>query len=115
MRVYNLTFVDSASYLAIHLRKLPEPFGLTVTKSWYPHYFNTKANLDYVVPMPDKSYYDFNDMNHAWYQERDGRVYHKKRVLEQYCQDDVTVLRQACQIFGRDFAEIRYVDILKRV
>jgi hypothetical protein len=23
-------------------------------------------------------------------------------VLEQYCQDDVTVLRQACQIFRRD-------------
>ena len=33
-------------------------------------------------------------------------VFDKRRVLEQYCQDDVTVLRQACQIFRRDFIEI---------
>jgi hypothetical protein len=27
-------------------------------------------------------------------------------VLEEYCQDDVTVLRQACRIFRRDFMKI---------
>jgi hypothetical protein len=54
MRVRHLTSVDSASYLAMTLRKLPEFFGLSATKSLYPHYFNTKANLDYVGPMPDK-------------------------------------------------------------
>jgi hypothetical protein len=36
MRVQYLTFVDSASYLEMPLRKLPEAFGLAVTKSWYP-------------------------------------------------------------------------------
>jgi len=34
------------------LRKLPEAFGLTATKSWYPHFFNTRANRDYVGPIP---------------------------------------------------------------
>jgi len=33
------------------------------------------------------------------------------RVLEQYCQDDVTVLRQACQLFRRDFMDVGNVDI----
>jgi hypothetical protein len=44
------------------LRKLPESFGLQVTKSWYPHYFNAEENLHYVGPMPDISYYGVDEM-----------------------------------------------------
>jgi hypothetical protein len=44
------------------LRKLPEAFGLQASKSWYPHYYNTEENLDYVGPMPDKSYYGVDEM-----------------------------------------------------
>jgi hypothetical protein len=47
MTVQHLTFLDSISFLPMALRKLPEAFGLSATKSWYPHYFNTSANLDY--------------------------------------------------------------------
>ena len=32
-------------------------------------------------------------------------------MLEKYCQDDVTVLRQACQIFRREFIEIRNIEV----
>jgi hypothetical protein len=42
----------------------------------------------------------------AWYDEQKDKVFDNRRVLEQYCQDDVTVLRQACQLFRRDFMEI---------
>ena len=31
-------------------------------------------------------------------------------MLQKYCQDDVTVLRQACQIFRSDFNEVGNVD-----
>jgi len=48
MRVEQLVFLDSISFLPFASRKLPEAFGLTVAKSWYPHYFNTRANLAYV-------------------------------------------------------------------
>ena len=51
-KIEHMVFIDSVSYLPMPLRKLPEAFGLTVVKSWYPHYFNTKANLDYVGPIP---------------------------------------------------------------
>ena len=56
MKTEHLVFLDSVS-LACALRKLPQAFGLQPTKSWYPHYFNTEENLDYVGPMPDISYY----------------------------------------------------------
>ena len=42
MMVHHLMFLDSISFLPMALRKLPDAFGLTATKSWYPHYFNTK-------------------------------------------------------------------------
>jgi hypothetical protein len=38
-------------------------------------------------------------------------VFDCRRVLEKYCQDDVTVLRQACRIFRCDFMEIGNVDV----
>ena len=38
-------------------------------------------------------------------------VFDDKLVLEMYCQDDVTVLRQACQIFRREFMEIGNIEV----
>jgi hypothetical protein len=32
-------------------------------------------------------------------------------VLEQYCQDDVTVLRQTCPIIRREFMEVGNLDV----
>jgi len=41
MKMEHLVFLDSVSFLPCALRKLPEVFGLSASKSWYPHYFNT--------------------------------------------------------------------------
>jgi len=45
MKMEHLVFLDSVSFLPCQLRKLPEAFGLTASKSWYPQYFNTEENL----------------------------------------------------------------------
>ena len=42
MRMEHLVFVDGVFFPHIPLHRLPEAFGLTVAKSWYPHYFNTE-------------------------------------------------------------------------
>jgi len=47
----------------------------------------------------------------SWYIEQKDIVFDNRRVLEQYCQDDVTVLRQAFQIFRRDFIEIGNIKV----
>ena len=118
MKIEHMVFLDSASYLPMPLRKLPEAFGLTVSKSWYPHYFNTRANLDYVGPIPAASFYGADEMSPSersefleWYAGQQHAVFDNRRVLEQYCQDDVTVLRQACQIFRREFMEIGHIEV----
>jgi len=49
----------------------------------------------------------------AWYEVQKDKVFDDRHVFEQYCQDDVNVLRQACQIFRRDFIEIGNVDFFR--
>jgi hypothetical protein len=99
---------------------LPEAFGLASSKSWYPHYFNTEENLDYVGKMPDVSYYGVDQMGEAerkdflaWYENQKSLVFDNKRVLEENCQDDVTVLRQACQAFRREFRDTGHIEVFQ--
>jgi len=47
----------------------------------------------------------------SWYDAQKDKVFDNRRVLEQYCQDDVTILRQAYQIFRIDFMEVGNVDV----
>jgi hypothetical protein len=65
LKVENVTWLDSLNYLSMPLRKLPEAFGLTARKSWYPHLFNTVQNMNYVSPTPDVSYYDIGQMHES--------------------------------------------------
>jgi hypothetical protein len=65
MKVEHMIFLDSVKFLPFPLRKLPEALGLAASKSWYPHYFNMLQNMDYVGPIPDKSYYGVDGVSKA--------------------------------------------------
>ena len=74
--------------------------------------------MDYVGPIPDIKYFGADEMSEgekkdflSWYNEQKDIVFDNRRVLEQYCQDGVTVFRQACQIFWRDFIEIGNIEV----
>jgi DNA polymerase III alpha subunit (gram-positive type) len=56
MKMEHLKFSDSICFLPFPLRKLSGTFGLTASKSWYPHYFNKAENVDYVGQIPDTEY-----------------------------------------------------------
>ena len=82
-----------------------------------PHYFNTEKNLDYIEPHPDVSLYGLNEIGEGerseflkWYEMQEPQ-FDNRRVLEQYCQDVVTVLRQACRMFRREFMQIGNLDV----
>ena len=90
---------------------------MLAAKSWYPQYFNAGENLDYVGPMPD-IYYGEDEMGGveredflARYEIRKSRPFNNKQVLETYGQDDVTVLRQACRVFRREFLQIGNIEV----
>ena len=46
MKMEQLVFLESESFLPCALRKLPKAFVLSASKSWYLRYFNTEENLD---------------------------------------------------------------------
>jgi len=118
MKIHNTQFLYSVSYMPMPLRKLPEAFGLQASKSWYPHLFNKKANLDYVRAIPDIKYYGADEISEGerrefmvWYDKEKVKVFDNRLVLEQYCQDDVNVLRQTCRVFRREFLTIGNIEV----
>jgi len=81
MKIQHVTFLDSISFMPIALRKLPEAFGLSASKYWYPHLFNTRVNLNYVGSIPDMAQYGVAEMGESereeftsWYDARVGTV-----------------------------------------
>ena len=65
MKINHVKFLDSISFIPMALRKLPEAFGLSATKSWYPHLFNTRANLYYVGSIPDMAQYGVAELDES--------------------------------------------------
>ena len=39
------------------LKSKPKSFDLTCKKGYYPHFFNTTKNLEYVGPYPEPKFY----------------------------------------------------------
>jgi hypothetical protein len=118
MKVEHITFFDSLNYLPFPLRKLPDAFGLTSRKSLYPDYFKTPENMNYEGAIPDASYYGVDAMSHcereeflARYLGQKDSIFDNRHMLESYCQDDVTVLRQSCQIFRRNFLDTGNIEV----
>jgi len=108
MTNHHLTFSDSISFLPIALHKLPEAFGLTASKFWYPRYFNMQANLNYVGAISGIEHYGVDKMNDserkefmAWYDTQKDKVFDNRHVLQQYYQDDFTFLRRRVRYFVR--------------
>jgi hypothetical protein len=63
MRVEHLVFVDSLNYLNMPLKSIPKAFDLSCKKGYFPHFWKTLQNLDYVGPYPDVKYYGADYMS----------------------------------------------------
>jgi len=127
---YHVRFIDSLNFFAMPLKAFPATFGLSYqdvngeelhyAKGYFPHLFNTKANEDYVGPMPDKSYYMPETMGvedvkkfEKWHadQVKRGAIFDMRRDIKNYCVMDVTILREGCQVFQKLFQkETEIVD-----
>jgi G:T-mismatch repair DNA endonuclease (very short patch repair protein) len=106
MVVENFHFLDSLNFLPMSLKSMPKSFDLTCKKGYYPHFFNTASNLNYVSPYPEPEFYGADSMSVdertqflEWYEEQKVKLFSNKAELLAYCMDDVSVLRQACCSF----------------
>jgi hypothetical protein len=79
--------------------------------------------MDYVGQLPALKYYGVEEMGvseraefFAWYEEQKSmaEVFDNRQTLEAYFQDDVTVLRQACQVFRNEFIRFGNIDVFQK-
>lgn len=116
-----IRFIDTLNFLPMKLSKLPKAFGFPGCKGYFPHFFNTWANQNYEGPMPPPDSYgveymmpDEKENFLKWYDENREKVFHFQTELKSYCQADVMILRQACNLFRDAVVEMtRKVKVLK--
>lgn len=119
--VYNdITFIDSLNFLPMALSKFPKAFGLeNIAKGYYPHFFNTLENTNYIGPLPAIEYYGLNSYDSTekqvferWYNENveNNFVFNNMHELEKYCSLDVTLLRKGCLKFMENFKQVLNIN-----
>ncbi|KAK4882043.1 hypothetical protein RN001_005362 [Aquatica leii] len=115
----NIKFIDSINYMPMPLAKLPKTFGFSGSKGFFPHFFNTAENQDYVGPLPSKEFYGYDEMTDStrdefisWYEEQvnNNVVFNFQSEIVKYCISDVDILRKACLDFWSRFTKSNGVD-----
>ena len=105
----NMRVIDSLNFFPMKLAKLPEAFGLdTLRKGFFPHFFNTEDNQNYVGPYPEAKMYGMDamssrdrDLFEAWHVARTSETFDFSKEMLDYCWSDVDILRRACLEFRR--------------
>lgn len=93
VKTLNIRIIDSINFLPMSLCKLPACFGLTeLKKGYFPIFFNTRENQNYVGPMPDLSYYGPDTMSSTardafthWYEAHKEMVFNFQEEMLAYC------------------------------
>ena len=88
------------------LASLPKAFGIEeLKKGYFPHYFNTPANWDYIGDYPHPDYYSIEYMGSderekflKWHGEQKGD-FNFREEMHSYCVSDVDILRRSCMKF----------------
>ena len=85
MSVEKFYFLHSLNFMPMGLKNMPKAFDLTCKKVYYPHFFNTANNLDYVGPYPEPKYYGADFISAAeraqflaWYEEQKDKIFKNK-------------------------------------
>lgn len=110
MQIKNIKFIDSLNYFPMSLGALPKAFDLppVYKKGYFPHLFNTKANENYVGPLPPINFYTPNTMKPderesflKWYEEHKNDIFDMKKDIVDYCISDVKILTETCIKFRK--------------
>ncbi|KAI8904981.1 DNA polymerase type B, organellar and viral-domain-containing protein [Gorgonomyces haynaldii] len=110
-------FRDSMCHLASALDSLPKMLGFSGNwkKGFFPHKLNTPKNQDYVGLMPDRSFFEPDEMKpdrkaefDKWYEEESetNAIWDFQESLVAYCKADVLVLARALE---------KYDTLMKRL
>ena len=125
MEACSIRFIDSLNFVHDRLSAFPKTFGMTeLKKGYFPHYFNTRRNQNYMGPIPAKRCFGVDQMRLSvrkdllkWHAARveESYVFDFKKELREYCRSDVDILRRSMLKFREDFIELENIDPLQYV
>ncbi|KAE9524573.1 hypothetical protein AGLY_014623 [Aphis glycines] len=111
-----IKIIDSSNFIHGPLRSFPKTFGLKeLKKGYFPNFFNTVENKNYIGILPDKEYYGYKTMKtenkqefEKWYNDKinENYIFNLKEELEAYCTSDVNIERRGCLELRKQFLEI---------
>ncbi|KAL5005275.1 hypothetical protein ScPMuIL_018731, partial [Solemya velum] len=104
-RDLHIRVLDSLNFLPMKLSQLPISFGLAeVKKGWFPHFFNTRENQEYIGPYPSSHYYGVDYMGAKereafldWHGGLQGQIFDFRREILEYW--DLTKRKVAAKEF----------------
>ena len=115
-----MTFVDSLNFLTMPLSAFPKTFNIKeLKKGFFPHYFNTKKNFNYVGKVPALKYFGYNSMKTKqrselikWWVAKRATNYKWDQFAEMksYCISDVDILKKCCIKFRQQFLDVASID-----
>lgn len=116
----SIKVIDSSNFVVSRLSDFPKTFGLEeMKKGYFPHYFNTTENQNYVGPIPDIRFYGADSLKPKdredflkWHKQRveENYVFDFQKELLEYCQSDVDILGRGCLELRKRFLEIANID-----
>lgn len=92
-----------------------------LVKGYFPHFWNTAVNANYVGPLPSPEMYGADSMKNEardafldWHKKETeaGTVFDMKRDLVKYCQSDVDILARCCMKFRDIFKKVSLFIII---
>ncbi|KAE9530087.1 hypothetical protein AGLY_011549 [Aphis glycines] len=120
IKYLSIRIIDSSNFIQSPLSSFPKTFGLKeLKKGYFPHFFNTVENQNYIGILPDKEYYGYETMKtenkqefEKWYDDKinENYIFNFKEELEAYCNSDVDILRRGSLEIRKQFLEIANID-----
>ena len=119
LKVGSIRFIDSMSFLPMALADFEKTFELTeLKKGFFPHFFNTPDNQDYIGPLPPKNMYGPHTMSikrrkkfDRWYDAHPSDyVFNFEDELLEYCHSHVRLLKEGCLRFRDEFLSMAHFD-----
>ena len=117
---YKIMFKDTYQYLPRALSFLPKMFNIEgINKTFFPHMLSYNTYHNYIGEYPDISAYDVDNMSNEkrlecikWVtnKKNKGELFNYIEKMEEYCINDVEVLRKCSEHFRKMFKQYGNVD-----
>ena len=113
--------IDSHNFIPMALARFPATFDLReLKKGYFPHFFNTEENEDYVGPLPEVDHYGPGSMSPKargqflqWHLEHQEDIFNMRQEIWGYCNSDVEILKQGSMKFRDQFYQLNGTDPFK--